>query len=267
VSATRVPNDNRLPALAAAALLHAGLLALVMLAPARPPPPLFGASTPINLVSSGPPASPAPAVQAPDVQAAQTPAPTPAAPPQPAAPEPAPPAFTSPPTAKAMRKPPPPQTTVPQARTAAQPQPSVDLNRLQQMIENAQRAGGERASSARRGSPKLQTNPNPGSGAAQGPSSSELAGLEQLLERLWNPNCDAPGGDAVKFPVKFTVGLNGNLIGDPSVGGLEKSANGVVAAAARRAVDAVRQAEPYAEPYYGQSITVNFDAKEACAKR
>jgi len=40
-----------------------------------------------------------------------------------------------------------------------------------------------------------------------------------------------------------------------------------VAAAARRAIDAVREAEPYAQPFRGQTIVVNFNAKEACAKR
>ena len=187
---------------------------------------------------------------APQVQAAQTPAPTPQAPPQPAAPEVPLPAFTQ-----------------PAQPTHAAPAGPVDLNRLQQMIQSAQHASGEKTSSARRGTVKAQTNPNVGAGAAQGPSASQLAGLEQLLERLWNPNCDVPGGDTVKLKVRFTVGLNGNLIGDPDAGGLEQSGGAVVSAAARRAVDAVRQAEPYAEPYYGQAITVNFDAKEACAKR
>ena len=41
----------------------------------------------------------------------------------------------------------------------------------------------------------------------------------------------------------------------------------MIAAAARRAIDAIHQAEPYAETFRGQTITVNFDAKEACAKR
>jgi outer membrane biosynthesis protein TonB len=250
VSRAWADHDNRLPALAAAVALHAGIFALALWAPSRPPPPLFGASVPINLVSSGPPASAAPAQPAPQVQAAQTPAPTPQAPPQPAAPEVPLPAFTQ-----------------PAQPTHAAPAGPVDLNRLQQMIQSAQHASGEKTSSARRGTVKAQTNPNVGAGAAQGPSASQLAGLEQLLERLWNPNCDVPGGDTVKLKVRFTVGLNGNLIGDPDAGGLEQSGGAVVSAAARRAVDAVRQAEPYAEPYYGQAITVNFDAKEACAKR
>jgi len=67
--------------------------------------------------------------------------------------------------------------------------------------------------------------------------------------------------------VKFIVGLSGHLVGAPNAGGLDSSPNPVMAAAARRALDAIREAEPYGAPYYGQTITVNFDAKEACAKR
>jgi hypothetical protein len=96
---------------------------------------------------------------------------------------------------------------------------------------------------------------------------SDQLGLQQLLERLWNPNCDAPGGGSVRLRVRFIVGLSGRLLGAPDAGGQETSATPVMAAAARRALDAVREAEPYGEPYYGQTITVNFDAKEACAKR
>ena len=103
--------------------------------------------------------------------------------------------------------------------------------------------------------------------AGEGVSQSDLVGLQQLLERQWNPNCDVPGGEAVKLKVRFLVGLNGELLGRPSAGGLESSSDPVVAAAARRALDAVHRVAPYAAPYYGQSITVNFDAKEACSKR
>jgi hypothetical protein len=94
-----------------------------------------------------------------------------------------------------------------------------------------------------------------------------MLGLQQLLERLWNPNCDVAGGAAVRLKVKFLVDLSGNLLGQPNAGGLERSSDPVVSAAALRALDAVREAAPYSQPYYGQTILVNFDAKEACAKR
>jgi hypothetical protein len=40
-----------------------------------------------------------------------------------------------------------------------------------------------------------------------------------------------------------------------------------VATAARRARDAIRQAEPFAAPFRGQTFPVNFDARKACAQR
>ena len=138
---------------------------------------------------------------------------------------------------------------------------------MQQIIDNARRNAGAKVSGAQRGAPKAETAPQARPDAGQGVSQSDLLGLQQLLERLWNPNCDVAGGAAVKLQVKFTVDLSGGLLGRPSAGGMERSSDPVVAAAARRALDAVRQAAPYSQPYYGQPIVVNFDAKEACAKR
>jgi hypothetical protein len=75
------------------------------------------------------------------------------------------------------------------------------------------------------------------------------------------------GGPAVRLKVKFLVGLSGNLLGAPAIVEGARPGDPVVSAATLRAVDAVREAAPYPEPYYGQTIVVNFDAKEACAKR
>jgi outer membrane biosynthesis protein TonB len=268
VSALRFQDrDSRLPALIVAAALHIGVLALVSLTPARPPLLPIGSSVPITLVSADQVTDTKPAVQAPVTQAAAAPAPTPApkAPPEVPAPTPAPPAFT--PVSKPAPKPVKPVVQQPSIHAAATPQKAFDFNHLQNIIDNARRNSGSTASSAPRGPARPETAPQARPDAGQGVSVSDLAGLQQLLERLWNPNCDVPGGEAVRLTVKFTVGVNGRLIGSPRAGGAENSGDPVVAAAARRAIDAVRQAEPYAEPYYGQSIVVNFDAKEACAKR
>jgi outer membrane biosynthesis protein TonB len=261
------PRQTRLPALLVAIALHAGVLALVLLAPDHLPQPI-GSSVPINIVSSAPFTDTRPAVQAPETQAAAAPAPTPQAPPQPPAPVVAPPAFTraTPAPPKPQAKPTP--TPQPSLHAAAQPaaQP-YDFNHLQQIIDTARRSSGQTASSAQRGPARAETAPQARPDAGQGLSQSDLLGLQQLLERLWNPNCDVAGGAAVKLQVKFTVDLSGGLLGRPSAGGMERSSDPVVAAAARRALDAVRQAAPYSQPYYGQPIVVNFDAKEACAKR
>lgn len=256
--------DNRLPALVAAVALHLTLFALLVLFPSKPKLLPVGSSVPINIVSSEPFTNTRPAIQAPETQAAAAPTPTPQAPPQPPAAELAPPQFS--PTSSQAAKAPKPAATQPSTRPAPA-QASIDWNHMQQMIEHAQRTTGAQASSAARGPTRAETAPQARPDAGQGLSMSDQLGLQQLLERLWNPNCDAPGGSAVKLQVKFIVGLSGRLLGTPNAGGMEGSGNPVTAAAARRAVDAIREAEPYAEPYYGQTITVNFDAKEACAKR
>ncbi|HEY1425463.1 MAG TPA: energy transducer TonB [Caulobacteraceae bacterium] len=263
----RAPRQSRAPALVAAGLLHLGVLALALFAPAHPPKPI-GSSVPINIVSSASVTDTRQAVQAPQAQAAQAPQPAPEAKPQPPAPVPAPaPAFTEtrPQPVKSQPKPAPtPQPSLKAAQPAAKP---FDFNRLQQIIESAKNNAGAQASSAKRGPAKAETDTVARPDAGHGLSQSDLTGLQQLLERLWNPNCDVAGGSAVKLKVRFLVGLDGRLLGRPNDGGLEGSSDPVVAAAARRALDAIREAAPYSAPYYGQPITVNFDAKEACAKR
>lgn len=256
------PRDSRVPALVAAAALHIGLFLAIVLSPTKTPPPI-GSSVPINIVSSDKFTDTRPAVEAPQVQSAAAPEPTPPAPPAPPAAEPSPPAFSAEPKAAAQKpKPVPPQ---PALHAQAQPAKPFDFNHLQQIIDAARKAGGAPASSAQRGPPKTETDTHARPNAGHGLSQSDQLGLQQLLERLWNPNCDAPGGDAVRLQVKFQVGPTGELVGRPDV--LGGSGDAVVAAAARRAVDAVHEVAPYGQPYYGQSITVNFDAKEACAKR
>jgi hypothetical protein len=256
--------DSRLPALGAAIALHAAVFLAVMFAPQKPPLPI-GSSVPINIVSSEPATDTRPAIQAPEAQAAAAPEPVPAARPLPPAPQVATPAFTqTAPQPVHAQKPPTPQPSQHPTTSAA---PNVDFNRMQQIIESARKAAGAQASSAQKGPSRAETALQARPDAGQGVSQSDMLGLQQLLERLWNPNCDTPGGAAVKLRVKFLVGLDGRLLGAPSAGGAEGSGDPVVAAAARRALDAVHEAAPYSQPYYGQSIVVNFDAKEACAKR
>jgi outer membrane biosynthesis protein TonB len=279
--AVLAPRDNRLPAIAVAVLLHVALLAFLLVAPPSKPPPAIGSSVPVNIVSSEPTDS-RPAVQAPQVQAAAAPQPQPQAPPQPPAPVPAPtPSFshTEPrptpapprpaPVQQAVRPAPHPVRPQPAPAVAATPRPaapSVDFNRMQQIIDNARRNAGAQASSAPRGPARPETAQQARPNAGRGVSQSDLLGLEQLLERLWNPNCGVAGGNQVKLKVRMVVDLSGGLL-SVSAGGAEGSGDPVIAAAARRAIDAVQQAAPYSQPYYGQTITVNFDAKEACAKR
>jgi hypothetical protein len=120
---------------------------------------------------------------------------------------------------------------------------------------------------ARRGPSRAETAPAPRVDAGQGVSQSDIAGLSQLLQRLWNPDCSVDGPDRIVIPVRFTVGDDGRLIGGASAGGRESSTDPVVFAAARRAIDAAHEAAPYGAPYRGKSFTVRFDAEKACAQR
>jgi hypothetical protein len=67
--------------------------------------------------------------------------------------------------------------------------------------------------------------------------------------------------------VSFGLSPGGDLSGPVEAGGLERSDNPVVRAAAERAIRAVLQAAPFpalASPT-GQRIAVNFNAREACS--
>ena len=258
--------DSLTPAFVAAVLLHIGLFAAVILL-GRPQPAPMGDAVPINIVSSEPKTDSRAAEVAPQTQAAQIDNPVPdakapAAPPAPPQPAPVP----SPAPVKAARATP---TPIP-AKTApaVKPQPAkpaFNLDALQADIARAARARPPRPAFSARGPARAETAPVARVDAGQGVSQSDLAGLQQLLERLWNPNCSVEGGEGVVVPVKFAVGDDGAVVG--RVTDRAASSDPVVFAAARRAIDAVHQAEPYAAPYRGQSFTVNFDAQKACARR
>jgi outer membrane biosynthesis protein TonB len=187
------------------------------------------------------------------------------------------------PTPKPTPKPPPkPAKPAARPKTAAPPRSNLDFDALeaslgktrpshparstfnpdalQASIDRAARASATKsANAAHRGPTRAETATVARANAGTGISQSDMQGLQQLLERLWNPNCAA---DPVIVPVRFSVGDDGHLISRPTVLG------GADPVAARRAVDAVHQAEPFAAPYRGKGfITVNFDAKKYCASR
>ncbi len=276
------PQDNLAPALAGAAALHLALLAILLFRPA--PPMTFGAAVPITLVAHAPTTDSRPAVQAPTVQTAQAQNPVPAA----KAPEPPPPPPPTPPRPqpRAVETPSPPPRPAP-AKTAVKPQPkpaptpaptppaparsrpapqtdSFNLDSLQADINKSMKAAKPHPSSAPRGpatrpETALAARVDAGHGVAQ----SDVAGLSQLLTRLWNVNCGLE--ETVVVPVSFKVGDDGRLDGAVSAHGLESSHDPAVSVAARRAIDAVHKAAPYGAPFRNNSFTVNFDAKKACA--
>jgi outer membrane biosynthesis protein TonB len=268
-------------AFAAAVVLHLAVFAALTLSP-RPRVIPTGDVVPITVVSHAPPAAPAEAQPAPVPEAAQTETPTPEAPPPEPPPPPAPrppaaptrlpkpappkPAPTPKPSAKsATRAPPPPPTPAKSTRAPkASAAPSLDLDALQASLAKSTHAAPPRPSLAQRGPTRAQAAPR--SAVAAGVSQADQAGLSQLLNRLWNPNCSVEGGDAVLVSVVFSVGSDGRVVGRVSAVGRE-SPDPVVAAAARRAIDAVHAVEPYQAVYRGAQFRINFDAKKACANR
>jgi outer membrane biosynthesis protein TonB len=255
------------PALLAALALHLGLFAFFVATARSPSVSPTGSAVPINIVSSEPTTDSRPAEAAPIAQAAQveTPTPLPKAPAPPPAPAAAARAALERPASKLAPSP----TPLP-AKTLAKPapaKPDLNLDALQASIARSARVAPARLAFATRGPTRAETAPQARVDAGQGVSQSDKAGLSELLNRLWNPNCSVEGGDAVTVLVTFTVGQDGRLVGRVSAGGRESSSDPVVFAAARRAIDAVHQAEPYAAVFRRNAFKVNFDAKTACSKR
>jgi outer membrane biosynthesis protein TonB len=269
---------NRMtPALAAALVLHLGLL-LVLIGFSRPATLPMGTSVPINIVANGPTTDSRPAEQAPVAEAAQAATPVPEAkPPEPAPPPPPEPAAKAEPPRPAPPKPAPAIKPTPakprkdtfdlaaiQADVGARRQ-SFSLSALQADVSRDAKAHPSRPAFAARGPTRAETATEARVDAGTGVSQSDIAGLSELLQRLWNPDCSVD--ERVVIPLRFTVGFDGHIQGRVDAGGRESSSDPVVFAAARRAIDAVHEAAPYAQTYRGLTITVRFDAKKACAER
>jgi protein TonB len=266
--------ESLAPAFLAAAALHVGV-ALIALYTPRPPMGPLGTAVPITIVAHGPTTDSRPAEAAPVAQAAQTETPVPQAkaPAPPPAPKPAPPTPNTPPVQTVKPAPSPTPKPAP-VKAQSKPVPpakptreAFNLDALAADIAKSRRASPPRPASGARGPARPETATEARVDAGQGVSQSDIAGLSQLLERLWNPGCNSAGGDAVVIPVKFTVSFDGHVIGRIVLGPHGGSSDPVVATAARRAIDAIHQAEPYADTYRGQTFTVIFDAKKACANR
>lgn len=266
--------DNMAPALLAALVLHVGLfLMLVMVHPPSLIP--TGTAVPINIVANGPTTDSRKAVEAPIEQRAQVEAPVPEAkPPEPAPPPPRPAPQATPKAApKSVPAPAPPKPAIKPA--PAKPKDTFDLAAiqadvgarhslnlaaLQADIARESHARQSHPAAAQRGPTQAETAHEARVDAGTGVSQSDLAGLQQLLQRLWNPDC--ANGQRPVIPVKFTVGYDGRLQGPVDAAGRDIRSD----VDARRAVDAVHQAAPYADTYRGLTITVRFDAKTACAQ-
>lgn len=227
-----------------------------------------GSVVPVNIVSSAPSADTRPAEQAPETQEAATETPVAEAPPEPAPPPPQPAPPPPPPPTPAPKAAPKPAEKAPPAKAPARPaEKSLDLDALSASLTRPARNAPQRPSAAPKGATQAETAPvarqTAGTGLAAGLA---VQGLQEDLQRRWNPNCDVVGGRDVLVRVVFRLGVGGQVIGD--VKHEVRSAPGPVAqAGAERAVRAVYAAAPFRglpREFYGDAIAVNFNAREAC---
>ncbi|THD77537.1 MAG: energy transducer TonB [Phenylobacterium sp.] len=226
-----------------------------------------GAVVPVTIVSNAPDLDVRPAEQAPQDQVAQTEAPVPEAPPQaqPPAPQPAPvppkplPTPTPPKTVK------PPEKPLPQkAQAPAKPEKSLDLDKLAASLATPT----AKPSSAAKGVARPETAAVARTAPGTGLSAAAMSGLASELQRRWNPNCDVEGGRDVQVKVVFQLDAGGQVVGQVGSQVLHGPTGAVTQAAADRAVRAVYAAAPFRDlprEFYGERISVSFNAHEACS--
>ena len=154
------------------------------------------------------------------------------------------------------------------ARAQPKPEKTLDLDALSADITKMAKAQPARPSSAARGPARPETaqqaRPALGNGAA---SAAAIQGLAEDLQRRWNPNCDVEGGRDVLVRVTFVIGAGGQVQGDVS-SEVRSARNAVSQVAANRAVSAVYAAAPFRNlprEFYGERVSVNFNAREACS--
>jgi outer membrane biosynthesis protein TonB len=277
--------DPIAPALAGSLGLHLLVAALFFVTWPWSKQLKIGTAVPVNIVTNAPTTDMRPAVEAPQEQAAATETPVPEAPLQPPAPptpeptpepKPAPPKPTPPkptPTPKPAPAPTPKPTPKPKPvektpATKPQTHKDVDLDKLLAAVTKGGRPSGAQQSSAAKGPTRPETATQARPAAGSGVSANQLRGLADELQRRWNPNCEVEGGRDVQVKVTFTLGMSGQVVGEVSANGAERSPNAVVQSAADRAIRAVYAASPFrnlTRDFYGQRIAVNFNAREACS--
>jgi outer membrane biosynthesis protein TonB len=260
---------DRYPALAVSALLHAAALIAALVAWPWSQTIHMGDVVPVTLISAAQAPAAALAEQAPSPQPAATEAPTPQAPPQPAARQEAPTPAPAAPSPKAHPQKVAPQPT-PAAKAKPTPAPSEDWTALAATLTHQSQATGARSSSAQRGPsrPNQAVQARTTTGVSNAISAAAMTSLAGELQRLWNPNCDAPGGD-VTVRVTFKLTASGRLDGSPASSQANTS-DSALKAASDRAVRAVYEGEPFSDlppALYGQNITVNFNQKTYCSSR
>lgn len=270
------------PALAGSALLHA-LVAVALLVSWNWRRDLkTGSVVPVTIVSNAPDQDVKPAEQAPVEQTAQTEDPVPDAPAQSQPPEPQPTPTPPKPAPKPTPAPTPPKpvptpaptkpTPVPEPKAPAKPTPaktapkkesSFDLDALAASISKS----APRPSSAAKGPARPETALQARNTVGAGATGAAVQGMQDELQRRWNPNCTVEGGRDVLIRVTFRLSAGGQVVGEPLTE-IRSARNPVSIAAADRAVRAVFAASPFRNlprEFYGGPVAVNFNAKEACS--
>lgn len=250
-------------------LLHATVATLLLISWNFTRDLKVGSVVPVTIVSKAPATDVREAEQAPVEQSALTEAPVPQAPLQstPPAPEPkpAPPPPKPTPAPKLVKPEPTPAPVKPPPK--AKPEKSLDLDALSASVSKMARPAVAKPSSAAKGPARSETALQARPALGAGVSAAAVSGLQDELQRRWNPNCEVEGGRDVQVRVTFTIGAGGQVVGDatPQIKSVQTP---VSRAAADRAVRAVYAAAPYRnlpQEFYGERIAVNFNAREACS--
>jgi protein TonB len=235
-----------------------------------------GSVVPVTIVSEAPASDVRQAEQAPVEQTALADAPVPDAPLQstPPAPEPKPapppPTPKPTPTPKLVKPVPAPAPVKPAA--PARPEKSLDLDALSASVSKMARAAPPKPSSAPKGPARPETALQARPALGTGVSAAAISGLQDELQRRWNPNCDVEGGRDVQVRVTFTIGAGGQVVDQPGNrprSEIKSAQTPVSETAAQRALSAVYAAAPYRSlprEFYGQQVAVTFNAREACSR-
>jgi protein TonB len=253
------------PAMIGSVLLHVTVAVALLISWRMSRDLKVGSVVPVNIVSSAPAADLRPAVAAPEPETAATETPVPDAPLEsvPPAPEPTP----APPTPKTTpAKPVEKQATV-KPQPQAKAEKGLDLDALSASVSKMIRPAAAKPSSAPKGPARPETAAQARTTTGAGVSAAQLAGLADELQRRWNPNCDVEGGRDVQVKVGFVLGAGGQVVGDVA-SQIQTAQTAVSRAAAERAVRAVYAAAPFRgldRQFYGDRITVTFNAREACS--
>jgi outer membrane biosynthesis protein TonB len=243
--------------------------------------------------------TPTPSVPPPPPQAEPAPRPAPHPKPQPVPPTPRPPPPK--PTPSPKPKPPPPKPPPPKP-PPPKPAPDLDLSSLAKAAPKraadldlaalakskthgahpsdlnlaalaGETAGGHRGGAAARGAFRPETDrfARQAVGAANALTGDELGALQAKLIPLWHPNCGVEGAQHVVIKVELKLDGAMHLAAPPKLLAQTSAGapQGVVDAAAQRALTATAEGAPYTElpKNAPKDIILKFDAKQMCASQ